>query len=124
MSEYRNTHTPVEGQHGAGYEADSMKPISGALQSRNVRIHHRRTSVRLEPEMWNALSEIAAMEGCTIHDLCGAVYDLKDPEASFTAALRVFMMEYFRSACRTNGRINRVQKMIREVQSPERQSHR
>jgi predicted DNA-binding ribbon-helix-helix protein len=89
---------------------------SGALQSKNVRIHTRRTSVRLEPAMWNALNEIAAREGCSIHDLCGAVHDLKEPAASFTAALRVFMMEYYRSAALVNGQVSQVQKKIKANQ--------
>lgn len=86
---------------------------SGGLQSKNIRIHKRRTSIRLEAEMWRALSEIAAIEDCSIHDLCGAVYDLKDPAASFTAALRVFMMEYYRSASRANSQISQVQKQVK-----------
>ncbi len=95
--------------------ADNNKYLSGALQSRNVRIYNRRTSVRLEPEMWSALSEIAALEGCSIHDLCGVVYDMKGPGASFTAALRVFMMEYYRSVYRTNDKINLAQQKIRAM---------
>jgi predicted DNA-binding ribbon-helix-helix protein len=66
--------------------------------------------------MWNALNEIAALEGCTIHNLCGAVHDLKEPEASFTAALRVFMMEYYRSAARVNNQVSQVQKKVKAGQ--------
>ncbi len=88
----------------------------GALQSKNIRIHKHRTSVRLEPEMWNALNEIAALEGCSIHDLCGAVHDLKAPGASFTAALRVFMMEYYRTATRSNPHISQIQKQVKACQ--------
>jgi len=84
----------------------------GALKSKNVRIHKRRTSIRLEPAMWNALNEIAALEGCSIHDLCGAVHDLKDKETSFTAALRVFMMEYYRSVMQVNSQVSQVQKKV------------
>ncbi|MBI3440294.1 MAG: ribbon-helix-helix domain-containing protein [Proteobacteria bacterium] len=80
--------------------------VANALQSKNVRIHKRRTSVRLEPRMWNALNEIAALEGCSIHDLCGAVHDIKSQDASFTATLRVFMMEYYRSAAQANGQVS------------------
>lgn len=87
--------------------------INGSLQSKNVRIHDRRTSVRLEPEMWIALNEIAVMEGCTVHDICGAVDDLKSPEASFTAALRVFVMEYYRALVKTNNRVMEVQKALK-----------
>jgi len=85
----------------------------GALISKNVRIHDRRTSIRLEPEMWDALKEISAIEGCSIHDLCGAVHDLKDPGASFTAALRVFLMEYYRTVAKTNQQVGRVQRHLR-----------
>src|SRR3954468_23927265 len=72
------------------------------LQSRNIRVHKRRTSIRLEPEMWDALNEIARLEACSIHDLSSAVHDMKAPATSFTAALRVFMMEYYRSALQVN----------------------
>jgi predicted DNA-binding ribbon-helix-helix protein len=71
---------------------------ASTLQSRNIRVHKRRTSIRLEPEMWDALNEIARLESCSIHDLSSAVFDLKAPATSFTASLRVFMMEYYRSA--------------------------
>lgn len=86
----------------------AAKPYAGgsALLSKNVRIHSRRTSVRLEPEMWNALKEIAAAERRTIHDVCSAVHDLKEPGMSFTAALRVFLMEYYRSAAKSGPQIH------------------
>ena len=94
--------------------ADKNKKQSArALYSKNVRIHSRRTSVRLEPEMWTALNEIAGIEGCSIHDLCGAVYDLKESDMSFTAALRVFLMEYYRSASKLNPQVQKVQQRIK-----------
>jgi predicted DNA-binding ribbon-helix-helix protein len=104
----------------------------GTLQSKNVRIHNKRTSVRLEPEMWDSLKEISTLERCSVHDLCGAVHDLKEPAASFTAALRVFLMEYYRSAAKASQHVNLVQKKIRslsgEVQvqdtQPLQQSHK
>ena len=69
---------------------------TGTLSSRNIRIHNRRTSIRLDDRMWKALNEIARIEGCTIHDLCTAVYDYKDADTGFTTALRVFLMNYYR----------------------------
>ncbi len=98
-------------------EGGKCKQGSGALQSRNIRIHRRRTSVRLEPVMWNALNEIAGLEKCSIHDLCSAVHDLKERELSFTAALRVFMVEYYRSALRAENKVSRVQLHLRSVKS-------
>ena len=92
---------------------ESLLQPPGALQSRNVRIHRRRTSVRLEPEMWNALNEIAALETSTVHEICSAVHDLKDPKTSFTAALRVFLMEYYRNAAKTSPHVGQVQKLLK-----------
>lgn len=92
--------------------AISQQLLGGELISKNVRIAGRRTSVRLEPEMWDALDEVAAAQGCTIHDLCSAVAELKHPAASFTGALRVFVMEYFRSAAKTNRPVGLIQKRI------------
>ncbi len=86
--------------------------LGGGLISKNVRIAGRRTSVRLEPEMWDALDEVAMMQGCTIHALCSAVSELQHPDASFTGALRVFIMEYFRSAAKTNRPVGLIQKRI------------
>jgi predicted DNA-binding ribbon-helix-helix protein len=105
-----------ESQPEGAVNGHSQSP--GALQSRNVRIHSRRTSVRLEPEMWSALNEIAKLEHCSIHDLCGAVHDLKDPATSFTAALRVFLMEYYRAAAKASTQVTQVQKRIKNRDKP------
>lgn len=69
---------------------------NSALISRNVTVSGRRTSVRLEPEMWGALRQIAACEGVSVHDLCTLVHGGRKEGTSFTAALRVFLMAYYR----------------------------
>jgi len=74
----------------------SQLSITG-LVNKNIKIHNRRTSIRLEPEMWSALHEIAEQEGCSIHELCSAVEDVREDNTSFTAALRVFLMLYYKS---------------------------
>ena len=88
--------------------------LVGLLVSRNVRIRGHRTSVRLEPEMWDALNEVAGAEACSIHDLCSAVEDLRHPDASFTGALRVFLMEYFRNAAKASRPVTLIQKRVAE----------
>ncbi|MEK7802593.1 MAG: ribbon-helix-helix domain-containing protein, partial [Pseudomonadota bacterium] len=40
------------------------------LVSRNLTILGRRTSVRLEPEMWSALNDATRRENTTIHSIC------------------------------------------------------
>ncbi len=111
---YQQIYTPNQ-QESLPVQAARKAAQQGALISKNVRIHQRRTSVRLEPEMWHALREVAQLEGCSIHDLCGAVHDLKEPGASFTAALRVFLMEYYRTAARTSQQVTTVQRQIKSA---------
>jgi predicted DNA-binding ribbon-helix-helix protein len=76
-----------------------------SLISKNVTIHGKRTSVRLEPEMWQAINEIAKRQRCTIHRICSIVQDTKAPKSSLTAAIRVFIMSYFRAAATEEGHI-------------------
>jgi predicted DNA-binding ribbon-helix-helix protein len=87
-------------------------PPANCLVSRNVKIHAHRTSIRLEPEMWEALYEVAGLESCSIHDVCGAVHDVKPKDASFTGALRVFLMQYYRSSARSGHQVGLVQQRL------------
>ena len=75
---------------------------ASTLVSRNVSINARRTSLRLEPSMWEALAEIARRENMTIHQLCTQV-DARRHESSLTAAIRVFTLSYFRAAATEDG---------------------
>ena len=70
-------------------------PIDG-LVPRNVYVEGRRTSMRLEPPMWDALSEIAAANNCSVSDICAAVEIARPETSGLSSALRVFVMEYFR----------------------------
>ncbi len=73
------------------------------LIARNVTVFGRRTSLRLEPELWKALEEICGMERLSIHDICGLV-DKRRNGLSRTSAVRVFALTYFRAAARGAGR--------------------
>lgn len=85
--------------------ASDRKPRreKSTLISHNVMVDGRRTSVRLEKEMWMAFKDIAKNEKCTIHELCTAVAQRKKPDTSLTAAIRVFIMAYFQAAATQEG---------------------
>ena len=83
-------------------EQGQQEPKS-TLVSRNITVFGRRTSVRLEPEMWMALREIGKREGCSIHDICALISVRKNENTSLTAAIRVFLMLYFRAATTEDG---------------------
>jgi len=76
----------------------SYQPGQSSLVSRNITIFGRRTSIRLEPEMWTALNDIAERENCSVHDICSLVYVRKSSLTSLTAAIRVFLMLYYKAA--------------------------
>jgi predicted DNA-binding ribbon-helix-helix protein len=59
---------------------------------RNVRISGRRTSVRLEPELWTALELICADREMTIDDACTAAAREKAQEQNVTSAIRSFIV--------------------------------
>lgn len=80
-------------------------PQRSTLVSRNITVRGRRTSVRLEPEMWTALKDIARRERCRIHDLCSLIDLRKNPRTSLTAAIRVFLMLYYRAASTEEGHL-------------------
>jgi predicted DNA-binding ribbon-helix-helix protein len=69
-----------------------------SLVIRNVKVHGHRTSVRLEPQMWNSMIEICLCEFCTPDDVCSYVAERKSPRASLSASLPVFMLDYFRES--------------------------
>ncbi len=79
------------------------KDSKSTLVSKNITIMGRRTSVRLEPEMWRALKEISRREKCTVHDVCSMVYLCKKPLSSLTASIRVFLMLYYKAATTEEG---------------------
>ncbi len=88
----------------AGIEKLTVKKsLKSGLVSRNVTIGTHRTSVRLEPDMWNALRDICNREHVTTHDIATFVSVRKSSSSSLTAALRVFVMAYFRMASTEDG---------------------
>jgi predicted DNA-binding ribbon-helix-helix protein len=85
-------------------EADVQKPAPiSSLISRNVTVLGHRTSVRLEPEMWSAIKDISRRERCTVHELCSLIQLRKLDITSLTAAIRVFIMLYYRAASTEEG---------------------
>ena len=86
----------------AGRSAGPAEAGCSTLVNRNVTIGRRRTSLRLEPAMWDALEEICRREAMTQHELC-AMIDERRQASSLTAAIRVFIVTYFRAAATEAG---------------------
>jgi predicted DNA-binding ribbon-helix-helix protein len=67
------------------------------LVIRNIVVAGHRTSVRLEPAMWEALRDIGRRLGLTIHDLVTQI-DRDRTASSLTAAIRVYIVDFYRAA--------------------------
>jgi predicted DNA-binding ribbon-helix-helix protein len=69
------------------------------LINRNVTASRGRTSMRLEPELWDALEEICRRERVTMADLVRRIEQTGHPGGR-TSAVRVHVLGYFRHAAR------------------------
>ena len=76
------------------------------LINRNVTVNGRRTSIRLEPEMWDALEEIAKREGVRVSDVVSRIDREMRGASGLTARVRVFVLGYFRAAATERGHMN------------------
>lgn len=65
------------------------------LSRRNVTVGGRRTSLRLETEIWDALGEICGREGLTLNQLCTFLEEQRRG-SNRSSALRAFVVDYFR----------------------------
>ena len=65
------------------------------LICRNVRVAGRRTSIKLEADMWEALQEICERSGRSLHEVCTEAYRRRD-SSNFTSAVRLFILDYYR----------------------------
>ena len=68
-----------------------------SLVIHNVVVGGHRTTVRLEPVMWDALHDIADRLRVTVHDLVTEI-DRERTASGLTAAIRVYIVDFYRAA--------------------------
>ncbi len=71
--------------------------LASHLAMRSVTINGRRTTMRLESSMWNALQRIAADNSVTVNQLCSQI-DTSRGDLSMTAAVRSYIVSYLQKA--------------------------
>jgi predicted DNA-binding ribbon-helix-helix protein len=71
-----------------------------SLAIRNVVVAGHRTSVRLEPVMWDALRDIARRREVALNELVTEI-DRHRGAPSLTAAIRVYIVDFYRRAAGT-----------------------
>jgi len=70
--------------------------------SRNIVVNGHRTSMRLEEAGWEAIDDICRHENISLNDLCTAI-DQRRSNSSRTAAVRAFIITYFRQLVAESG---------------------
>jgi len=83
-------------------EDSELSRSASTLINRNVTVAGRRTSMRLEPAMWEALQQLCRREGKTLNELVTQI-DRQRSESSLTAAIRVYLLRYFSAAATDEG---------------------
>ena len=76
--------------------------MQSRLVNRNIVAARGRSSMRLEPEIWEALHEICRRERVALGDLVQHI-EGKGPEGGRTSAIRIFTFQYFRVAATEQG---------------------
>jgi len=79
-----------------------MPMARSRLVNRNIVAGRGRTSMRLEPELWDALLEICKREGLDPGQLVRRV-EAQGHAGGRTSAVRVYLMTYFRAAATDDG---------------------
>ena len=79
--------------------------VGSRLVNRNVVAERGRTSMRLEPELWEALLEICEREALDMNTIVRRV-ESAGHAGGRTSAVRVFLLGYFRAAATEAGHMD------------------
>lgn len=71
--------------------------MKSPVVKRSIVIAGHKTSVSLEDAFWDALKEIAAQRKATLSDLVANI-DSTRTQGNLSSAIRLFVLDYFRSA--------------------------
>jgi len=66
------------------------------LLCKNVVVNGRRTSMRLEKEVWNALSESCRHQNISLNTLCSQIEKSKD-KRGLSSAMRIHALNFYKT---------------------------
>ena len=67
---------------------------------KNVTINGKRTTVKLETDLWEAVTEICGRTDQSIDGICAIVWRANQESENFTSDLRLFVHHYYRDRLR------------------------
>ncbi|MDR3514734.1 MAG: ribbon-helix-helix domain-containing protein [Azospirillaceae bacterium] len=89
---------PAAGVVRIAYRRSDPTPANDAtpgLVAKNVLVRGHRTSIKLEPLLWDALSDIASKEKRSVNNIISEIDGLKSDAQSRTSAIRALILSYF-----------------------------
>jgi predicted DNA-binding ribbon-helix-helix protein len=86
--------------HDAVIAAPSLSGVN-----RTICLEGRRTTLRLEPELWAALDEVARQQRKSVSQLVAAACSSGRRGTSRASSVRVFIVEYYRGASHCIGQV-------------------
>lgn len=94
---------PLDGPEEASAPQSNRDALDhgGAQELRNIRVRGRRTSLRLESPMWDALEEVCLREGVGMDRLISCIRATS--EGNLASAVRTFLVAYYRAAATEQG---------------------
>lgn len=97
--------------------------MKSGVVKRSIVIAGHKTSICLEDQFWSGLKEIGRELKTTLADLVGDI-DVRRPHANLSSAIRIFVLDHFRSQIARTSRadndagmeISQIAKVGRQVQ--------
>ena len=71
-----------------------MQSNRESIKPRRIWVNGHQSSLRLEPEFWFYLRQVAAEQGRSAKSLIEGVVSAKDPRRPLSSALRVYVTQY------------------------------
>ena len=85
--------------------ANQNNKSRSTLIAKNIVVNGRRTSVRMEAEVWKAIDEISLRERIDRNHMFTAVANRLKAHQSLTSAMRVFVICYYRDSSTESGHV-------------------
>ncbi|KQW22090.1 arylsulfate sulfotransferase [Afipia sp. Root123D2] len=70
--------------------------MKSPVVKRSIVVAGHKTSVSLEEAFWNGMKEISSARNMTLSELVGEI-DSKRQQGNLSSAIRLFVLDYFRS---------------------------
>ncbi|MDR6304530.1 putative DNA-binding ribbon-helix-helix protein [Nitrobacter vulgaris] len=76
--------------------------MKSPVVKRSIVVAGHKTSVSLEEAFWNGMKEISSHRDMTLSELVGEI-DSNRQQGNLSSAIRLFVLDYFRSRATTSG---------------------